>query len=522
MLLGRKSFLLAMVLVLFMFAVLAGCGGGNANEPAAKPADEKAAGSATNTNTSKEDPPKEEPKPALKYLKGYGNFDFNNYPVGTFIGDATGYKVQYDVLPQEQASEKLNLVMASGADYDLVDSAIQDFFTFAENGALLDLTSLIEQYGPNIQRAIKPESLASTSVDGKIYGIPTQNVSYVKAGLLVRTDWLDKVGLSMPATLDEFTAMLQAFKDKDPGGNGAQNIPLTIAGSPLIDNVSGAFGLYADAGTQWSEVDGGLVNVANHPGLKDYTTYLRTLYQQGLLDKEFATNKAATAAEKFTSGRAGVLLSNWSSIPGYDEAIKKNFPDASYAFIPPLAGENGAKGFLKIGGLNKVTFVPKMAKNPEHAIRLIDALLDEHVFKDLYIGKEGETFKMDNGTYLPIEPAFFDQRGYSNNFVIGVDEYNFADYWQARLRKSDAMYENFKIINSVPEADQHMYPLAFAPYMPLFAEKNNQLNNIVSDNLIQMIVDGVSDDSVAKLQNAWNAAGGEAVTKEVNDWFSSK
>jgi len=503
-----------------MFTVLAGCGGGNntANtDDAAKPAEQKPA------DAPKVEPAKDEVKPELKHLKGYGNFDFNNYPVGTFISEATGYDIKYDVLPQEQPSEKLNLVMASGADYDLVDSLTQDFYTYAENGALTDLTAIIEQYGSNIKKAISPESLAAVTIDGKIYGIPTQNVSYVRTGLLVRTDWLKAVGLEMPTTLDEFTAMLQAFKDKDPGGNGAKNIPLTlVATSPLIDNVTGSFGIYADTAAQWSIADGDIVNAASHPALKDYATYIRSLYEAGLLDREFATNKAATAEEKFTSGRAGVMMANWSSIPKYDEAIKKNFPDATFEFLKPITGPNGSKGFQKNGGFNKITFVPKMAKNPEHAIKLIDALLEESVFKDLFIGKEGETHKVENGSYLPIEPAFFDQRGYSNNFVIGMDEENFVTYWQARLRKNEAMYQNYLILNSVPEADQHMNPLAFAPYLPLLAEKNTQINNVVTDNLIKMIVDGVTDESIADLQKSWNAAGGEAVTKEVKDWYSKK
>ena len=129
---------------------------------------------------------------------------------------------------------------------------------------------------------------------------------------------------------------------------------------------------------------------------------------------------------------------------------------------------------------------------------------------------------MEDGNYLPIEPAFFDQRGYSNNFVIGMDEDKFVTYWQARLRKNEAMYQNYLILNSVPEEDQHMNPLAFAPYLPILAEKNSQLNNVVTDHLIKMIVDGVTDVSITDLQKSWSAAGGVEVTKEVTDWYNNQ
>ncbi|MBD2846298.1 extracellular solute-binding protein [Paenibacillus sp. IB182496] len=513
--LRHKRGWMAAALVLVVVVLLAGCsgqepaGGGNKDAAAGGGGGEQKEASAN--------------KPELKFLKVYTNIDYNHYPVADYIEEASGYAIQYDALPQEHASEKLNLIMASGSNYDLVDATnAQDFFTFAENGALTDLTPLIDEFGPHIREAISDESFASASVDGKIYGIPTLNISYVRTGLLIRTDWLEQVGLPMPQTLDEFTAVLRAFREQDPGGNGAQNIPFTMSGTPLIDNVAGAFGLFVDGGAQWSEVDGELVHAANHPALPDYLQYVRMLYEEGLLDAEFATNKGSTAAEKFTSGRAGVLVAGWSSIPGYDEALQKVQPDATYQFLLPMEGADGQKGFLKHGGINKITFVPKSAAHPEDAVKAVNALLEPETFKEMFIGTEGETYTVEDGAYLPIEPAFFDQRGSSNAFVIGMDEDVFETYWQARLRKNQAMYDNYRIVNEVPEEQRVFNPLAFAPYLPQLAASNNQLNSVVRDALIQMVVDGVTDKGIADMQSAWKAAGGEAVAAEINEWYTSR
>lgn len=509
----KRWSLMSVVCLLVMSLLLAACGGNNAGNSVTTTNNTNNSDGAEQGQNSGKEEAKE--KPVLKLLRTHAAINYNDYPVNTYLEEATGYQMEHDVLPQENPSDKLNLIMASGSEYDLVDAADKrDFFTFAQNGALMDLTELIDQYGPNIKNAITPESFAAASFEGKIYGIPTQNVSYIRDGLLIRSDWLAKTGLSEPTTVDEFTAMLQAFKE-DPAGNGNQNIPFTMANAPLISNLTGAYGIYGF----WTPMDGQLVNVVHHPELKDYITYMRSLYEQGLLDTEFATNKSATAGEKFTSGRAGVLLSNWSSIPSYDEALKKNVPDASYKFLNPLTGPDGKKGFVRVGGMNKITFVPSTAEHPEDAIKMIDAMLDPEVFKEMYIGTEGETYKVEDGAYVPIEPAFFDERGYSNNFVIGMDESNFVTYWQARLRKSQAMYDNFQILNNVPDSEVVMDPLAFAPFLPTYSEKSTQLENIVNDHLIKMIVDGVTDEAIAEMQAAWKDAGGEDVAKEVNDWY---
>ncbi|TVX96280.1 extracellular solute-binding protein [Cohnella terricola] len=515
---SRKKGLFALLVLLLSFTtVLAACGGKN-NDAGGKSGEGSAAPSASGKATESSVAAAEQ-KPVLKALRNYMQVDYNSYPVNQYIEEKTGYKVQNDMLPQEKPSDKLNLIMASGTDYDFIDALnTQDFFNFAKNGALTDLTPLIEQYGPNIKQMLSPESLAGATVDGKIYGIPTLNVSYVRDGLLIRTDWLEKVGKSMPTTLDEFVDVLKAFKEQDPGGNGKNNIPLTIDSIGLVDNIMGAFGIYG----QWNELDGKPVNVSNHPALKDYAAFMRSLYEQGLLDKEFATNKSATSAEKFTSGRAGVMWTRWSSIPGYDEAIKKNVPDAAYQFIPPMKGPDGQSGFTLFGGFNKITFVPKSAKHPEDVVKLVNAMLDPETFKGVFVGEEGVTYTIENGNYMPIEPAFFDQRGSANNFVIGMDESNFVTYWQARLQKSKAMFDNFQIVNNIPKEQIHQDVLAFAPYLPKYSANVAKLESAVNDYLIKMIVDGVSDDSIASLQKAWKGAGGEEVAQEVSAWYASK
>ncbi|WP_342421248.1 extracellular solute-binding protein [Paenibacillus sp. FSL E2-0178] len=462
-----------------------------------------------------------ESKPDLKRLSIWQSEDYNTYPVASMLQEKTGYKVSYDMLPQDKWGEKLNLIMSSGEPYDVIttynDMAL--YSDYAQKGALVDLTPLIDEYGPNIKKAISQESMDALKIDGKLYAIPVVVTYKVNSSILIRTDWLEKLGLKMPTTTDELTTVLKAFQEKDPGGNGDQNVPLTIRGDlPMLDNLVGAFGMP----NTWNDVDGQLVPRLLDPAYKDYITYTADLYKQGLLDKEFVVNKDATAKEKFTSGKAGAIIVHWADIGGISDALTKNFPDAKFAFVSALKGPSGEAGFSGNAGFDRLTFVPKASKHPEDAVKWINATLEPETFKNLAIGEEGKTYTFENGAYLPILPAFNDERNLSNNYMSGTDEQNYPLYWQARARKNPVQFEAFDSLNNqLPDEYKIQNILGLAPYMPEYAKNNLQLESMAGDYTIKLIAGADTLDGLADFQAKYKAAGEEASAKEINDWYAT-
>ena len=116
-------------------------------------------------------------KPVIKQLNPYIKEDYNTYPVAKVVEEVTGYKVQYDMLPQEKWEDKLNLIMTSGdSSYDCITikgMGRARYIDFANQGALTDLTDLIEKYGQNIIKSVGRDMLETAKVNGKIYGIPS-------------------------------------------------------------------------------------------------------------------------------------------------------------------------------------------------------------------------------------------------------------------------------------------------------------------------------------------------------------
>jgi putative aldouronate transport system substrate-binding protein len=461
------------------------------------------------------------PKPELRALQIWMKDDYNTYPVAKVIEEKTGYKVKYDMLPADKANDKLNLLISSAEPYDSItigaDKAL--FADYAKKGALTDLGPLIDKYGPNIKASISQESFDAIKVDGKIYAIPFRGVEFSSTSLMVRKDWLDKLGLKMPTTIDEFTAMLKAFKDKDPGGNGDKNAPMTIRGdTPMIEDLVGAFGMP----NNWSALDGKLVPRALHPGFKDYLAYVADLYKQGLLDKEFAVNKDATMKEKFTSGKAGVVMLNWADIPTIGDALNKNFPDAKFAYLPILKGKDGKAGLNTNAGFDRLTFIPKASKHPEDAIKWMNAKLEKETFKEIAIGVEGKHHTFKDALYSPILPIFTDERNQANNYLTGVDEKNYPIYWQARVQKDARLFEGWSYLNKVMPAELRIRdPLGLAPTLQTYSKENNQLNQMVNDFAVKIIVGGEPLANVDAFAAKYKAAGGEASYKEINDWYAT-
>ncbi|HMN27759.1 MAG TPA: extracellular solute-binding protein, partial [Caldilineaceae bacterium] len=120
--------------------------------------------------------------------------------------------------------EKIPLAIASG---DLADlqfcNAFNDVPLMMENDLLLEMDDLLKNFGQNILAVTPEQAWDSTLYDGHQYAVAHNVYDLNIWGDQYRKDWLDKVGLAVPETLDEFGEVLRAFHTDDPDGNGTQD-----------------------------------------------------------------------------------------------------------------------------------------------------------------------------------------------------------------------------------------------------------------------------------------------------------
>jgi putative aldouronate transport system substrate-binding protein len=460
--------------------------------------------------------------------------DNTKNPVTGWLNEATGVKVTYDPLPGDQPLNKLNAIMAAGAlDYDFVIMAggYKDRYAeYAIQGALFDIGAVFNNY-PNL-KATPQELIDMVKVGNTFYTIPSLSPSgrdesaNADSFLLWRTDILATMGRKMPTTLDEFTSVLQAFKDQDPMKSGSANAPLSVSIDNLNDlrtsSIGGAFGVELD----WIEQGGTLVPYQTQQGFFEFIQYLHDLYVKGLMDKEMPTNNGSAVREKFTTNKALVRTDGWWDIPALIVTFKSAYPAATMEFSQPL--ERGGKAGARAAAKNPIDLfcvIPRNAKNWQATMAYLDKKMDPNIFKEMVIGKEGTDYTVDaKGEIWPILPTFFDHRGNANWYLTGTPpEYN-KYWWEGRAKKDDDQLKVYKQVNLDYGRLIHVDISSAAPctVFSQIATASGLSSNMAKEFTVNSIVNGITRAQFDTFVADWKAQCGDGLSKAYNDWYKSR
>lgn len=270
------------------------------------------------------------------------------------------FNVEYDwiVAPEEGLDEKKSVLLASG-DYPSV--FYHGWFSRPEQqkygslGVLVPLNDLIREVGPNIQKVIDSDSAYEkgiTAPDGNIYALASSEACYhckYTPKYWINIDWLNKLGLDMPETTAEFEEVLEAFKTRDPNGNGkADEIPLSGAVDAwwceVPDFLLSSF-VYTNA-RDYLYLDKGKVKMAPaQPEFREGLKYLSRLYSKGLIDPQAFTQGEEQLAT-LGNNPDGVIL---GAFAGGVSGMAPEITDApgaiwtQYEAVLPLKGPEGVQ-----------------------------------------------------------------------------------------------------------------------------------------------------------------------------------
>jgi putative aldouronate transport system substrate-binding protein len=274
-------------------------------------------------------------------LKGAGNvtlkrlgqsisWDPNTDGMAEVIKGVTGYDVEYYTLPSENADEKLAADVAGGADYDIININTSQWRTLVAQGALQPLDDLLEAYGQDILAGVSDTVWdAMRGDDGHIYGVVYMypHSHEIATFMQCRLDLMEAAGITeIPTTIDEFYDCLVTLKNYygdeyiiftgpfTPASEGNENwvIPKTIAS---------AFGIYND----WMVDENGQVYyMTEAPQFAEMIEFLTKLYNEGLIDPDWAINTNSSIQEKFASGRSIITASNRSLASKCGAALVEN------------------------------------------------------------------------------------------------------------------------------------------------------------------------------------------------------
>ncbi len=467
-------------------------------------------------------------KPVLKFLGGsIGVFgDPNEGPAKEALEAITGYRLEVTSLPTENRAQALNLQMASGEKYDLIRNVDESqFLTFVANGAVLPITELVNEYGPHIKAAVPDEVWeALRAKDGLVYGFPSTASPILGMAMVARTDWLEKLGLQAPQNLDEFRDALRTIKDRDPGNIGARLIPYTgfdwwrwkhvAFQEPFLS----AFGLTYE----WIEKNGEIISRYESDGMMKYIEYMKGLYEDGLLDPDFAVLQKNVVDEKVTSGRVAFALYHWDSMYKTRNAWAAEGKDWEIDYIKYPVGPNGRTGAAVGSGVGVSTFIPQFAEHPEDAVKYVNEFIKPENYQRLIIGDEGVHWKWEGESRVPILPIFNEERG--NMFwyePIRIGEVYYP-LWKTRVNKIKGMGIAYKETEDVLLDIVLRNPIGMATQLSATELHASSLRQMAGDEVLKFILGARDIVEYDKFLKKWMDEGGAASKQEINAWYSSR
>lgn len=394
------------------------------------------------------------------------NVDLAKAEIVNEVVKKSGVTVEWELIAPSSYADAIGPRLAAGADLpDIVYTLDPDqLMKNIKGGLFVPIDEYYEKYGHNLKKLYEkyPDLKASlTTPDGKMYYVPQLAVTKNYMPLfMVNVRWLEKLGLQEPTTLDEFTAMLRAFKTQDPNGNGQQDeIPFTVAPNQLPNAFGPVFGLDL-VNNFYADKDGKVHYSYYEPAYKDYLAYLNGLYQEGLLEADFASVTADQITSKFSQDIAGSTYNfSWYTSMVYSPLYKDYDPSKPLIKgILPLKGPYGDQFYWGRNPITGIFGISKDAKDPELAFKFLDYASSDEAKTYYTWGIEGVTYEVVDGKKV------FTEKGKDNSFVqpYGINPVNLPI--EQSVESADAMVAPWHA-----EMDKVIEPYIRAPFPFVYA-----------------------------------------------------
>lgn len=380
----NKRFHLAVIFIIILAMITSGCSSKSASNGVSEERENVATGDTF---------PIVKNKTKLKFLviQDPMIIDFKTNEFVKWYEEKTNIEIEWDVLPSDSATEKVNLILNSG---DLPDAFFGVRFNEEQYAVgqqmFLPLDDMIPKYAPNFEKVMqKHDGLRGiiTATDGKIYGLPSWNDCYhcsMSQKLWINKHWLDELGLKEPETTEDFYQVLKAFKEKDPNGNGkADEIPFAgaVKGWNTDPNIflMNAFTYSNSDDMKLIVKDNKVETITNTPEYREGLRYIQRLYKEGLLYnpsytqnndqlRQLAANPDAEILGSFVTGANVNIIGETTVGP---ERYRH------YVAMAPLEGPNGVRYATHSkydAAVPGAFYIPATSKNPEAALRWADFL----------------------------------------------------------------------------------------------------------------------------------------------------
>ncbi len=430
------------------------------------------------------------------------------------IEEATNTVLNIHFIPDDNYIDRLNTAFATGTLPMVVPMNFQMFNQFKDairDDQFWEIGPYLHEY-ENLRR-LKPEILANTKVDGKIYSL-YQGRPLSRQGIIYRKDWADRLGLSAPTTTEEFFEMARAFTEDDPNRSGKRD---TIGVAERSDLVYGAFKTISSwfgVPNDYGMMDGKIVPEFMFPQYIDTLRFIRELYQNGYMNENFPVTSKNDQQALFKTGVAGIYVGSMADVNNlYKEAIVHQ-PEVVFDVHNYVMGPHGKFGVWAIPGYSNVVLFPKSSVKTEADLKNIlafyDQLMKPEVSNLLLWGIEGEHYEVVDGMAKIINSGLHDDE---------VRPYLALEIGEAETRGSYERYFSYdvqvKAIELINNNEKHLiHNPAIALNSDTFVLEGSRLYQVIEDATIRYILGQIDEEDFQRAINLWYEEGGNMIIEE--------
>jgi putative aldouronate transport system substrate-binding protein len=322
--------------------------------------------------------------------------------------------VTFVAVPRSQETQALINLVAAGNPPDVCVTYSNDNITnWSQQGGVFDMGPFIDTTLKDLKAFLGPDQAQPgrdhirrnmEAESGKVYSIPARRMNVARLNAFIRKDWLDKLGLPLPGTTQEYYDALAAFKEKDPGGVGKDKVIPFIITTDIRWTAGTIMESFIDVNLSAKErwintiVDRYLLL----PGYKEGVRFLNRMYNAGLIDRDFPLyNSEDTYKNLLKSGVVGSFAHNWDQIFRESEALftdlRKNVPDGNWVPVDCMTASDGVTHKISYDAAGVNFFIPASSKDPGAAMRYLNWLSRYENYHFIQTGPEGIVHTMVDG-----------------------------------------------------------------------------------------------------------------------------
>lgn len=426
------------------------------------------------------------------------------------------------------------------AKTDLINRDLRDIFNAYASDELIEWTTCEGD-----------SALDSATYNGDMIAIPLVSGAINQTPMLwIRRDWVNKLGLQMPKTMDELYDLMVAFKNEDPDGNGQDDtVGLTLHKDFLSPGMGDAVGIFNGFGAYpgaWIEDgNGGLIYGSTTAEAKNALTYLSKMYKDGLISVDFSSTDGTKASEEVIGGKSGIFYGKCFCGGWPLTYSATNDPTADWVALP-ITSETGAAARPQTAlSIDDYVVISAECEHPEAIIRMLNYYIekfnaDEEEYNKCLVSYDGTTttFPLQyimlknyyalqnlNAHYECVEavkkgdPSSL--RAEYRNYYDAIIKYREGDiaagYMGEKIFGDDMA--SYTVIDYYYKNDLDMIDAFYGEPTETMSQKLALITDAVMEYYTKVIMGIESLDNYDEFVAECNALGLDQITEEVNTWY---